>query len=212
MIEDYIFFNKSYCLLCKENKSKAYICPDCISKFDFVDGRRSIEESFVYYPLFYNNYIKELIKEFKFEKATYLAKPLALILGSYIKKKPDLQGFKYISYIPMDRKSEYNRGYNQAKLLAKEISNYYPCKVIDLCQKIKITKEQNKSDFASRRQNLKGSFMTLDFDIEKNAKVLVIDDVVTSGSTLGEFYRSIRENYDLDITFLVLASSKVENK
>lgn len=212
MIYDYIFYRQDSCHICKNNITKNYICQDCLDKLEFLDGNFKISKGIVYYPLFYNNVVKSIIKRFKFERQTYLAKPLALIMYEYIKTKPHLMEVDFLTYVDMDPKSLFERGYNQADLLCKELSQYLGKEVISIAKKKKKTKEQNKSNLLERKNNLSSSYKAEKRLDLQGKKILLIDDLVTTGSTLEAVSKAILEENDLEIKFLTLSSSRIDEK
>ncbi|MFM1551992.1 ComF family protein [Helcococcus ovis] len=207
---NYLFYSTEYCYFCKENKSNSYICDECMERLEFIFGNRYIDNSRCLYPLFYNNYIKGIIKRFKYNSDTYLVKPLSEILINFYKE--NRLEFDYVSYIPMYKKDEFDRGYNQSKLLAQEFSKQTGIKLIDILKKVNSTKHQNKLSRKDRFTNLSNSFKIIDGLEINNRKILIIDDVVTTGSTFKAVSSEILNEYDVDITFFAVASSKTENE
>lgn len=209
MIFDYIFYRQDLCFVCKEEQTDNYICPSCLSKLEFTEGRFDLASGRVYYPLFYNNMIKSIIKGFKFEKKTYLVRPLGLILFEFAKNIPDLMDVDFLTYVGMDPVSQFDRGYNQAFLLAEELSNYMNKPIIEIATKVKKTKEQNKSSAKERKSNLSLSYSCKkDLDIN-GKKVLLIDDLVTTGATLEAVSKCILDQYEVDLKYLTLTSSRI---
>ena len=204
---DYIFYSKDYCHICLQNKTENYICKDCIERLEFIDGIRELDEGICIYPLFYNNFLKSLIKKFKYEDCTYLVKPFAEIIYNFLNSKK--LNFDYISYIPMYFKDEYERGYNQSEILCQYYSKMTDIKVIKILDKIKPTNHQNKLDRKNRLKNLKDSFEIIENLDLNGKKVIFIDDVVTTGSTFNAISKEINNKYKCEITFLAMASSKI---
>lgn len=207
MIEN-LFFSNKYCLLCLENKTNSYICENCLNRLEYIDGEKELENGICIYPLFYNNFIKEIIHKLKYEKKSYIFKAINEILYNYIKfKKID---FDYISYVPMYHQDEFERGYNQSKLMAEFLSKSLDKPLIDLASKVNSTKNQNKLHKNQRILNLKNSFqVNLNLKIE-NKKVLIVDDLVTTGSTFNTLSDEIKKIYKLNFIFLALASSQID--
>lgn len=205
---DYIFYSKDYCHICLQNKTENYICKDCIERLEFIDGIRELDEGICIYPLFYNNFLKSLIKKFKYEDCTYLVKPFAEIIYNFLNSKQ--LNFDYISYIPMYFKDEYERGYNQSEILCQYYSKMTDIEVIKILDKIKPTNHQNKLDRKNRLKNLKDSFEIIENLDLNGKKVIFIDDVVTTGSTFNAISKEINNKYKCEITFLAMASSKID--
>lgn len=210
MILDYLFYNQRICHICKEEYTDKIICDDCLSKLEFIDGNFEFDEKIVYYPMFYNNFLKDTIKKYKFQGYTYLVKPLSLILLDYYKKKFANVNIDYVTYIPMDKKSEFKRSYNQVRLLAEEFSKLTGIEVIELIEKTRCTKEQNKLSIEQRKHNLKSSFRAIgNLDISGKT-ILLLDDLVTTGNTLRTASEVIERSYEVDLIFMTLTSSKLD--
>lgn len=209
MILDYLFMDQEICRVCLDERADSFICQSCLDRLEFIDGKHEIEGEMVYYPLFYNNFLKEVIRGFKFQDRTYLAKPLGLILYEFYKVNEDALRADFISFIPMNRKAIFKRGYNQAKLLAEELSNYTGIGLIEIVDKVRSTKEQNKLGIKDRRKNLLGSYrVRKGLDLEGKT-LLLVDDLVTSGSTLEACGKTILGEYQCQLKYLTLASSQI---
>ena len=98
-----------------------------------------------------------------------------------------------ITCVPMRRKNIQKRGYNQTKLLAKEISGLLGLPFVPLLKKTKDTLEQKSLSAEGRRVNVKGAFSVASKHYDLNGKnILIIDDVCTTGSTLSENARTLK--------------------
>lgn len=208
MILDYLFYNQNICLVCKQAYTDNYICQDCLSRLDFIDGDFDLQEGRVRYPLFYNNYLKELITRYKFYGHTYLMKVFALILYQYFIEHEDQLRCDYIAFVAMDAKSKFKRGYNQVELLARQLSVYTGIAVVDCLAKVVKTKEQNKLNTYDRKDNLKKSYKAVEgLDLD-GRRILMLDDIVTTGNTLRVVRDALLENYRVKINFLTITSSR----
>jgi len=210
MILDYLFYNQRTCHICKEEYTEKFICKDCLSRLEFIDGNFELGQKTVHYPMFYNNFLKDVIKRYKFQGQTYLVKPLSLILFEYFNNKFEGIKIDYISFIPMDKKSEFKRSYNQVKLLAQELSKLTGIKLIQVLEKCRKTKEQNKLSIEERKYNLKASFKAVENLDIKGKTILLLDDLVTSGNTLKSASEVIESVYDVNLIYMTLTSSKLD--
>lgn len=205
---DYLFYSNEYCKFCLENKTSTNICKICYERLEFIDGIKHTSLGNAYYPLFYNNFIKDIIKRFKYSSKTHLVKPLAEVLYNFYLSKNF--NYDYISFVPMTTKDEFERGYNQSYLLAKELSKLLNVGIVDLAEKVKITKHQNKLDIVSRKINLKNSFKVYNKLEIDNKFILVIDDLVTTGETFTTLAKEVSKTYNVKIDLLVICSSHID--
>ena len=91
--------------------------------------------------------------------------------------------------IPLHSSKLRARGYNQAKILADELGKRFNFEVLDLLKRIKNTGSQYGLKLKERRKNIKGAFeidQKLKIKDQKSTNVFLVDDILTSGSTLLE--------------------------
>ena len=93
--------------------------------------------------------------------------------------------FDFITAVPMHKKDLKKRGYNQSALLAKELGKRLDLPYRETIDKIKQTKKQHNLKYNERKTNLNGAFKVIDKDAVKGKRILIIDDIITSGYTLG---------------------------
>lgn len=189
-----LFFPKS-CFGCK--KSGSYLCVDCLALIDFPT--RIIKEngplSRLYYASDYKNFLVQgLIRRLKYRPfAKELARPLSFIIIAYFKnlEKPPCflskkQGF-FLIPIPLSRRKLRQRGFNQAQEIAKLLSGYLDIPLVeDGLIKIKNTTDQTNLSGKEREKNIKGVFACPQPGLVKERKILLIDDVFTTGATMKE--------------------------
>lgn len=135
------------------------------------------------------------------EYATFYGRMMADKLGSVIKSyKPDA----FIP-VPLHESKMRKRGYNQASLLADAMSERLSIPVRDdILQRIVKTKEQKKMTDLQRQNNLVGAFHIAQNDV-KLYNVVLVDDVYTTGSTLNEAAKTLREGGVQNVYFVALA-------
>lgn len=213
-IKNLLFPNRNICLICREDSDyvEKYICSHCRDNLEvlnksFLTYSPYIEDA--YYSLFYNRFIREVIKDYKYNGKNYLYKALGEIMIDTLNGL-DIN-IDRVSYIPMHKRKEAVRGYNQARLLAKYISSKLQIPLIDdNLIKHKITKEQSHSNKLERSTNLKDSFRIKDSTQIKNTHILLIDDIITTGATMEEAGKILKENGANKIIGLALTSSKID--
>ncbi len=142
----------------------------------------------------YQDVMIKIIYEYKFNNKVYISKFLGKKLSTLIKNEDDYKNIEIIISVPMYKNKERRRGYNQSYLLAKEIAKDLKLKLIkNILIKIKDTEPQSKKPMRERRQNIRGSFFVKDPMKIKGKEILLIDDVFTTGSTVNECSRILRQ-------------------
>lgn len=144
------------------------------------------------------------ILKYKFKDKRELAKMYALGIFSFPTLLSTLSKYRYIAYVPLSRKKEKLRGYNQSKLFAKELGKLLNIPVLDCIEKIKDNKRQSSVKREERAKNVKDVFKIDLSEIEENLKIdghenekikiLLVDDILTTGSTIVEIVNKMREN------------------
>ncbi len=184
------------CELCL-NKIEKYeypVCLNCNSTLTKLPCLYCKDQSL---PVFimgeYRFPLDEIIKQFKFKGITHLASFFAdLTIAKY---KTDILNLKAdcIVPIPLHFAREKERGYNQAELIAKQISSELNLPLrTDLIIRNKRRKPQVKSKLSERGENIKDVFQVINKDTR--LRVIILDDVMTSGATLKEAAVTLNNN------------------
>jgi len=144
---------------------------------------------------------KKLIYQFKYQPYLKdLARTLASILIEHFvlsgKNTDEIWENGVLIPVPLDRKKLKTRGYNQSEELAKELSKILQIPVIsDVLIKIKSTKPQMELFKEEREKNLENAFKIKNpFDFAQGKKIFLVDDVYTTGSTMQECAKVLKEN------------------
>ena len=111
-----------------------------------------------------------------------------------------------VTFVPMTDKKRYERGYNQSELLAESLCREVGAKCKDLFVKVKETRHQAGLGFSDRRVNLDGAFKLKDARAVKNKKVLIVDDVLTTGATSEELAALLKDKGAKSVYLLTVAS------
>lgn len=212
-ISNLLFPEEGICPFCRENRlySSNYICTNCMELVEFVNREIDLNLPHVekaYYSVLYNRFIREKIHAFKFQGKNYLYKPFGEILINTIKEK-DLQNkIQAITFVPIHRRKKALRGYNQSELLGTYVAKRLNILLLDNhLLKIKWTLDQNKLGKLERENNLKNSFKAHNIEDFKNKEILLIDDIITTGSTMEECGKILIENGAKKVYGLAFTSS-----
>ena len=113
----------------------------------------------------------------------------------------------YLVPLPLHIRRRLERGYNQSELIAKAIADRFGLDVMNILKRNRYTSRQLKLDAKGRHENVKNCFVTKGI-INKNKRYIIIDDVVTTGSTLNDAARALRQNGAKYVDILVVAKNK----
>ncbi|OGD24786.1 hypothetical protein A2819_00900 [Candidatus Azambacteria bacterium RIFCSPHIGHO2_01_FULL_40_24] len=171
--------------------------------------------------------LREAIHQFKYQSVESLKKPLTELLIKYLKKEnlieklwcptPNAPGVGHqicLVPVPLSWRRKLSRGFNQSELLAKELSPILNCPVVNLLKRQKFSAPQAKiKDWKQRKENVSGAFcLSTAYPLStrcptpvKNIKVILVDDVSTSGATLEEAARILKEAGVKEVYGLVVA-------
>ena len=178
------------CLGCgKEGK---YICEKCdlfLSETPSLFSQGSLEELVSIWE--YEGLIKEIILKIKYYGAFEAINEL--VEKAFKIRKPYIPENTVITFVPMFKKKEKRRGFNQAEIIAKKVGEMTGSNVLSLLEKTKDTPSQTKLDKEERLKNIMGSFKRKE-GIICNSNVLLVDDVWTSGATMKECARVLKKS------------------
>jgi len=129
--------------------------------------------------------LQKLIHELKYKENQAAGKYLGRLLGAEMLGSERFQNIDMIVPMPMHKTKEKKRGYNQATCIGVGLSDVLgiPLKT-DGIQKMKATETQTKKDRAARWLNTSDVFQVCDKHIFEHKRILLIDDVVTTGASL----------------------------
>lgn len=120
------------------------------------------------------------------------------------------QTFDYLLPIPLHKSKLKQRGYNQSEILAQGISSILKVKVGDFLIRTRHTETQTKKSKLERIENVKDAFTILNSKNLEGKNILLVDDVITTGTTINECVKTLsNEIPDLNISIYSLAFAKI---
>jgi len=188
-----------FCFGCK--KEGTYLCEDCLATIEIFKEHKKFNHKILddlFAATDYNHPIlKKMIFSFKYEPfAKELAKDLVNLLKIHfllLNKRVDFSDFLFLP-IPLSKRRLKWRGFNHAKEIAKELSEFFGAKVLeDVLIKTKETKPQVSLLEKERKENLKGVFKVKNPALIFDRKIVLVDDVFTTGTTLSEAGKVLKE-------------------
>jgi competence protein ComFC len=179
-----------FCAKCSEPFSGAitqtFSCANCEHRILHFDSAVAAYRS--------RGLVRKLVHSFKYGHQRHLRHPLAGWLGE-TRRDPRLRGrhFDMIVPVPLHPARERQRGFNQAALLAELFARQIAVPLRLALERIRYTKTQTAYDRAERMENLRDAFRLRKNMNVRELHVLLIDDVLTTGSTLSECARVLKE-------------------
>lgn len=211
---DLLYVDDCNCINCDREipkGSKFGLCEECTAKFTFNNGNicrkcgRPVDNEAYYClecqnhpkmfelarsPMRYEDNVSRLMLNYKFHNKKYLAKYFAeAMYDCYIK-----YGFKcdLIIPVPLSAERKRERGYNQAEKLAERLSELLKITINSkVCVKIINNPKQTELNAKARRANVIGAYKITDRNSVKGKSILLVDDVLTTGSTTSEIARKL---------------------
>lgn len=172
------------------------LCPACARESPALDGIRA--------PFRFEGLAREAVHQLKYRNLRVLAEPLARFLHRFLQSNP-VPG-EVLVPVPVHARRLRERGYNQSELLARELGRLAGLPVVtgSLVRSRFATPQASSASVRERRQNVTGAFACRDERL-KGRRVLLIDDVATSGATLGAAAEALKEMGAGSVWGLVLA-------
>ena len=195
---DLLFPPKCPFCRCILDEPRAPLCPDCQPKLPWLEGSaafRKVEHTDgCWSALEYKDEVRESIRRYKFTPVPAHGQPFGLLAAQCALDHPEIEA-EVVTWTPLSRKHLAKRGFDQSKLLADEIGRRLNLPVEQFVEKYRETKQQSLLDTpAKRRDNVKGAYRLRTGADVKGKKILLVDDVVTSGATLSACALVLKEH------------------
>ena len=190
----------------------ASACPACVPDLPWLEGgagEGSVElADGCFSPLAYRGAVPEAVRRYKFGRVRALAGPfgalMARCLEDNLERRPDL-----VCWAPLSRRRLRERGFDQAELLAREVGRRLSVPVRPVLEKVRDAAPQSGlEDMSARRANVRGAYALLPGADLAGKRVALVDDVVTSGSTLGACAALLRQGGAEGVYCLTLARAR----
>ncbi len=155
----------------------AHLCSDCIADPPPFSGARSFG--------YYEGELSQVIQEFKFHGRRKLAVLLGPLVASAVTSTWARDHIDLLCPIPLHPKRKRERGFNQSELLARSVSGILGLPMeVGVLRRSRHTPPQVGLTDPERLRNVRGAFLCARPDLAAGKRVLLIDDVMTTGATL----------------------------
>ncbi|HOA54352.1 MAG: ComF family protein [Acetivibrionales bacterium] len=194
-----------------------HICGSCFTKLPFSDSAiirpwQEDEENYCDGALSvfeYTGMVKESLIRFKFYNKPGYYRTYARLIADKLNKLTNIKEYDMVMSVPLHKHKEFIRGYNQAYLISKALSRLIKLRE---CSKVlkreRYTESQSLLDRQKRNQNVRGAF-SVKLPKKVNGKsILLVDDILTTGSTLEECSRVLKQAGAVKVFAVVVATGR----
>jgi ComF family protein len=142
----------------------------------------------------FDDHYQKLVHRVKYEKKIHLGRRLAQRLGESTSEDKCFAGCDMVIPVPLHRARQRERGFNQSEVLAEGISRVMGVSLTkDVLTRKRNTKDQTYLNARQRAENVKGAFVVTQPEKTDGKRVILVDDVMTTGATLNECARVLQE-------------------
>ncbi len=170
--------------LCRFCRTDAPAYPNRKSKLQFLDSFAAV--------WYYEGSVRKSLLRYKFYNARSFAGSYGRLLAmKLLEEYPE--GFDILTWVPVSRLRRFRRGYDQVELLARAAGKELGMTPVPLLKKVRHNRPQSGiHGAAQRRANVLGAYRELDREAIAGKKILLLDDILTTGATAGECARVLK--------------------
>ncbi|MFH1380107.1 MAG: ComF family protein [bacterium] len=174
-------------------------CPAC--------QRRPVSYGRLYAAALYRGLMRRYLHRIKFSNKKYIMQALAHLCITRCRQIPHMHTYDAVIPVPLHPARMRERGFNQAEILGKFIADEFSIPLITgLLVRVRNTNPQFNLTLEKRKQNIQNAFnVTKQAAMSKYKKIILVDDICTTGSTLSEAARALKSAGSKKITCFVLA-------
>lgn len=167
--------------LCHDCRTNGPECTNYQKKLPFIDSWAAV--------WYYEDAPRHSLLRYKFRGKRNYAKGYGRLLAMKLQERHP-EGFDILTWVPVSRLRKFTRGYDQVELLARSVGAELDIEPLPLLRKIRHNPPQSGIvGDAQRRANVLGVYRVENPEILREKKVLLLDDIITTGATAGECAR-----------------------
>ena len=169
--------------ICEKCRKELPAAGDKKLKFDFV--------SFAAAPFYYEGVVRQALLQYKFRGVPARGRVFGRLIAGELQQREKTE-FDILSWVPLSPKRERRRGYDQARILAESAGEVLGMRAEPVLRKVRNAPPQSHlRTKEARRANISGCYAVLDPNRVAGKRVLLIDDIVTTGATVSECARML---------------------
>ena len=167
--------------ICAECRNDAPVCPGGKGDMPFIKGTCSV--------WYYEDDVRKSILRYKFGNRRAYARSYANFLAKKLKEEYP-EGFDVLTWVPISPLRKLRRGFDQVQMLANALAPQLGLQPVRMLKKTRHNRPQSGiSDASHRRANVLGAYRVIQPELLWGKRVLLLDDVITTGATAGECAR-----------------------
>ena len=202
------------CPFCDKVQEHAGICADCEKTLPWTEDSEALREGAgdlrCAAPLWYEDAARDGLLRFKFQGASAAAGALGALIAQCAAEQFS-GAFDTVTWVPVSRQRLRQRGYDQAKLLAEAACRLWDTAPVQLLEKTADTPPQSGiHDAAARRANVLGVYSIAPGADVAGRRILLVDDICTTGATLTECIRVLKDAGATDVVCVAAAFTREE--
>ncbi len=222
-LSDFLF--PRFCLTCNEklNTNQKYFCLGCSKELKEAETHfikkeyqrkfasdNIISGLFSLYVFEADQPIQDIIHHLKYGKRFRAGIFLGKQVGEKLLKVFPESNIDIFIPVPLFHSKEAERGFNQSDFIARGISKVYgkPVKT-DILKRVKNTKTQTKLNITERMENMDGAFIISNPEIIRGKTIAMADDVITTGATIKECAKVLKQNGAKDVFAVSVAITNI---
>ena len=198
------------CVLCRQllKKEETDLCGNCrVEAPGYPHTKRNLQflDSFaaVWY---YESNVRRSLLRYKFRGARNYAPAYGRLLAMKLQQEYP-EGFDVLTWVPVSRLRRLRRGYDQVELLARAVGRELGMAPACTLKKIRHNRQQSRiQDPARRRANVLGAYRVISPETVRGKRILILDDILTTGATVGEAGRMLRTHGAKEVHCAALAA------
>lgn len=191
--------NLKQCPLCNKQQPKDKLCPAC--------KETSYLDEIIICADYENEILQKTIRYFKYKYVKDLGAALGQIMINKYKQIKQLPNALIIP-TPLHQRRTLERGFNQAELLAEQFADYFDLPILNqVLYRQKNIEHQANLNKKQRLKNIKGCFTIKNIELIKNQNIILVDDVITTGATLNEQAKLLKQNNARKVWAVVIAKN-----
>lgn len=190
--------------LCRACRTDGPECRNYRMKLPFIDSWAAV--------WYYEGQARESLLRFKFRGARGYARGYGRLLAMRLQQEHP-EGFDLLTWVPISKRRKLRRGYDQVELLARAVGKELGMEPVRLLRKIRHNPPQSGIvGEAQRRANVLGAYKVEQPQLLADKRVLLLDDIVTTGSTAGECARMLLTMGAKEVHFGALAAARHQTR